>query len=203
VPSPGEDETAAGKSTAEDSMITASAEPPDAAPRVHRVQSAPMTSRRSVAAASKAGARARTQHSLAPSHLGEATAAATVAVLVGGVALAISGIGIVAMGLTVGARYGGSPPPNVGSLMVLPVVLGVVLLLLGIGLTAGGVAVFGAVGRARLATGMLAAVTTVAAAVGTVLAMTSTPSDPIIAIALTVAALVFGVSAMLLLRGRR
>jgi hypothetical protein len=196
-------DSAGGEPASVDSTITATAEPPDAAPRVHRVQSAPMTSRRSVAAASKAGVRARTQHSLAPSHLGEATAAATVAVLVGGVALAISGIGIVAMGLTVGARYGGSPPPDVGSLMVLPVILGVALLLLGIGLTAGGVAVFGAVRRARLATGILAAVATVAAAVGTVLAMTSTPSDPIIAIALTVAALVFGVAAMLLLRRRR
>ena len=163
----------------------------------------PMTSRRPVVAASKAGVRARTQHSLAPSHLGEATAAATVAVLVGGVALAISGLGIVAMGLTIGARYGGSPPPNVGGLMVVPVVLGVLLLLLGISLTIGGVAVLGAVRGARLATGILAALATVAAALGTVLAMVSSPSDPIIAIALTVAALVFGVSALLLLRPRR
>lgn len=163
----------------------------------------PMTSRRPVRAASSAGARGRATHSLAPAHLGEATAAATVAVIVGGVALVISGIGIVAMGLTIGARYGGDAPPNVGSLALLPVGLGIGLLLLGVALTAGGAAVLANARRARLATGIVAAIAAALAAVGTVLAMTSTPSDPVIALALTVAAVVFGVSALLFLRPRR
>ena len=162
-----------------------------------------MTSRRPVRAASSTGARGRTSHSLAPEHLGEATAAATVAVIVGGVALVISGIGILAMGLTIGARYGGDAPPNVGSLSLLPAALGLGMLLLGGALTAGGLGVLSNARRARLATGVIAAIAAGLAALGTVLVMTSTPPDPVIALALTIAALVFGVSALLLLRRRR
>ena len=162
-----------------------------------------MTTRRPIRAASAAGARGRVPHTLAPEHLGEATAAATVAVMVGGIALVITGIGMVAMGLTIGARYGGDPPPDVGSLAILPVLAGLGILALGAALTAGGVAVFGAVRRSRLVTGVIAAVTAGVAALGTVLAMTSSPPDPVIAIALTVAALVFGVASILLLRPRR
>lgn len=162
-----------------------------------------MTSRRPVAAASRAGARGRQHHSLAPAHLGEATAAATVAVVVGGIALTITGLGMVAMALTIGSRYGGDPPPNLASLAVLPVVMGIVLILLGIGLAAGGVAVLGAARRARLVTGILSAVAAGLAALGTVLAMVGQPPDPVIAVALTVAALIFGVAALLLLRPRR
>jgi hypothetical protein len=162
-----------------------------------------MTDRRPIRAASAAGARARGAQSLAPSHLGEATAAATVAVMVGGIALVISGIGIVVMALTIGARYGGDPPPNVGSLAILPAVLGAVLLVLGGGLTAGGLGVLAAARRARLLTGSLAAITAGLAAVGTVLVMITPPANPVIAVALTIATLVFGVSALLLLRPRR
>jgi hypothetical protein len=162
-----------------------------------------MTTRRPIRAASAAGARGRSHHTLAPEHLGEATAAATVAVVVGGVALVITGIGIIAMALTIGARYGSRPPPDVGSLSVTPALGGLGILVLGIALTAGGIAVFGAVRRSRFATGILAAVTAGLAALATVLAMTSNPPDPVIAIALTVAALVFGVAAILLLRPRR
>lgn len=162
-----------------------------------------MTNRRPIRAASAAGARARTAHSLAPAHLGEATAAATVAVMVGGVALVISGIGIVVMALTIGTRYAGDPPPNVGSLALMPALLGALLLLLGGGLTAGGLGVLAAARRARLATGILVAATAGLAALGAVLVMVNTPANPVIAIALTVATLVFGVSALLLLRPRR
>lgn len=162
-----------------------------------------MTSRRPIRAASAAGVRARSAHSLAPAHLGEATAAATVAVIVGGIALLITGIGIIAMALTIGARFGGDAPPNVGALSVIPVILGLFILLLGGGLTAGGVAVLGGAPRARLATGILSAVAATLAGLGTVLAMTNAPADPVLAIGLTVAALVFGVAALLLLRPRR
>lgn len=162
-----------------------------------------MTNRRPIRAASAAGVRARTAHSLAPAHLGEATAAATVAVMVGGVALVITGIGIVVMALTLGARYAGDPPPNLGSLALLPALLGVLLLVLGGALTAGGLGVLAAARRARLLTGVLAAVTAGLAALGAVLAMLNPPANPVIAIALTVATLVFGVSALLFLRPRR
>jgi hypothetical protein len=162
-----------------------------------------MTSRRTISAASSAVARRRGSHSLAPEHLGDATAAATVAVVVGGIALVITAIGMIAMALTIGARYDGDPPPNLGSMAILPIVLGVVALLVGGGLAAGGVAVLAEVRRARLATGILAAVAAGLSAIGTVLAMANPPSDPVLAIALTVATLVFGVSSLLLLRPRR
>jgi hypothetical protein len=162
-----------------------------------------MTSRRTISAASSAVARRRGSHSLAPEHLGDATAAATVAVVVGGIALVITAIGMIAMALTIGARYDGDPPPNLGSMAILPIVLGILALLLGGGLAAGGVAVLAEVRRARLATGILAAVAAGLSAIGTVLAMANPPSDPVLAIALTVATMVFGVSALLLLRPRR
>ena len=162
-----------------------------------------MTARRPIRAASAAGARGRGHHSLAPEHLGEAAAAATLAVVVGGVALAITGIGMVAMGLTIGSRYASSPPPDVGSLAVLPVLAGLLVLVLGVGLTAGGIAVFNDVPRARRATGILAGVAAGLSAAGTVLAMASPPPDAVLAVALTVTTLVFGVAAILLLRPRR
>jgi hypothetical protein len=162
-----------------------------------------MTSRRSVPAASNAGARARGAHSVAPEHLGEATAAATVAVMVGGVALVITGIGIIALALTLGARYGGDPPPNVGEMVAAPVAGGLLVLVLGGGLTAGGLAVLGAVRRARLATGILSAFAAGLGAIATVLVMANPPADPVLAIALTVATMVFGVASLLLLRPHR
>jgi hypothetical protein len=162
-----------------------------------------MTSRRSVPAASNAGARARGAHSLAPEHLGEATAAATVAVMVGGVALVITGIGVIALALTMGARYGADPPPDIGAQSVAPIVGGLLALVLGGGLTAGGLAVIGGVRRSRLATGILAAVAAALGALSTVLVMVNRPADPVLAIALTVATTVFGVASLLLLRPHR
>lgn len=162
-----------------------------------------MTSRRPVRAASAAGARGRAHHSLAPAHLGEATAAATVGVVVGGVALLISGIGIVAMALTIGSRYSSDAPPDVGSLTVAPLLIGLVVLLLGGALAGGGVAVFAAVPRARIATGALSALATALAVGGALLAMANPPADAVLAIALTVATLIFGAAAILLLRPRR
>lgn len=163
-----------------------------------------MTSRRPTrAAASSAGARGRTHSTLAPEHLGEAAAAATVAVVVGGIALAITGVGMLVMALTLGSRYAGDPPPNLGSLMVGPAIGGVPILLLGSGLTVGGVAVLGEARRARLVTGILSVIAAALAALGTLLVMTNLPADPVLAVALTVAVLVFGVAALLLLRPTR
>ena len=162
-----------------------------------------MTTRRTVRAASAAGARGRGHHTLAPTHLGEATAAATVGVIVGGIALVITGIGMIAMGLTLGSRYAGDPPPNAGSLMALPALLGIAVLVLGGALTACGLAVFGQARRARLLTGILSGLTAALGAAGALVVMAQPPPDVVLAIALTVATLVFGVAAILLLRPRR
>lgn len=162
-----------------------------------------MTTRRPIRAASAAGARGRDQHSLAPAHLGEATAAATVGIIVGGIALVITGIGMLAMALTIGSRYAGDPPPNVGALSLMPALLGLAVLVLGGALTAGGLAVLGAVRRARLMTGILSGVAAALMAAGALLAMANAPADVVLAIALTLATLIFGVAAILLLRPRR
>jgi len=162
-----------------------------------------MTSRRPVRAASAAGARGRAHHSLAPAHLSEATAAATVAVVVGGIALVITGIGMTAMALTMQARYGGDPPPDIGALALLPTIGGIGSMLLGGLLASGGVGVLVRARRARLGTGILAALTAALAALGVVLVMAEPPADVVLAAALTVAALVFGAASLLLLRPRR
>ena len=162
-----------------------------------------MTSRRSIPAASRTGARGRGHHSLAPAHLGEATAAATVAVVVGGIALVIAGLGTLAMGLTLGARFGIDPPPDAGSLSLVPLALGGAILVLGGALTAGGIAVLGEVRHARLITGILSALAAALSATATILVTVNPPSDVVLAIALTVATLVFAVAAILLLRPRR
>ena len=162
-----------------------------------------MTSRRPIRAASAAGARGRTHHSLAPSHLGEATAAATVGVIVGGIALIITAIGMLAMAFTIGGRYAGDPPPNAASLSLLPALAGLAILVLGGALTAGGVAVLNEVRRARLVTGVLSALAAGLSALGALLAIASPPADRVLAIALTVVTLVLGVAALLLLRPRR
>jgi len=162
-----------------------------------------MTTRRPIRAASAAGARPRGAHSLAPEHLGEAAAAATVAVIVGGVALVITGIGMLAMALTLGSRFGADPPPNLGALALVPSVAGVLAVLLGGALVAGGIAVLGDVRRARLVTGVLAGATAALGALAAVQVMVNAPADPVLATALTVATLVFGVATVLLLRPRR
>jgi len=162
-----------------------------------------MTSRRPIRAASAAGARGRAHHSLAPAHLSEATAAATVAVVVGGIALVITGIGMTAMALTMQARYGADPPPDVGALTLLPTLGGIGLMVLGGLLGAGGVAVLARARRARLATGVLAGITALLGAFGVVVVMAVPPPDVVLAVGLTVAALVFGAASLLLLRPRR
>jgi len=162
-----------------------------------------MTRRRPARAASAAGARGRGHHTLAPAHLSEATAAATVGVVVGGVALVITGVGIIAMALTIGSRYGGDAPPNVGALSLAPVLLGVAILVLGGALTAGGLAVFADARRSRLLTGIVSGVAAALAAAGALLVMANPPPDVVLAIALTAATVLFGVAAILLLRPRR
>ena len=163
----------------------------------------PMSSQQPIRAASVAAVRRRGSHSLAPEHLGEATAAATLAVIVGGVALVITGIGIIALALTLGARFGADQPPNVGSYGVMPLIGGIGAVVLGGALTAGGLGVIANTRGARLITGGLAVLAAALSALGTVLVMTTPPPDTVLAIALTIATVVYGIAAVLLLRPRR
>jgi hypothetical protein len=163
----------------------------------------PVSTQRPIRAASVTAVRRRGSHSLAPEHLGEATAAATLAVIVGGVALVITGIGIVALALTIGSRFGADPPPNVGSYGVMPLIGGIGAVILGGALTAGGLGVIANARGARLITGGLSILAAALSALGTVLVMTNPPPDTVVAIALTIATVVYGSAAVLLLRPRR
>jgi len=147
------------------------------------------------------GTRPRHRPSLAPEHLGDAASVAVLAVGVCGTAVLITGVAMLVMGLTMNARYSAvPPPPELATLGVGPTLGGFGLLGLGVALIAGGVAVFSGVRGARIVTGLLAAGASGLAALGAVLAMASVPTDPLVATALTVVTLVFGVSAILLLR---
>lgn len=163
-----------------------------------------MTTRRVPRTVTATSVRPRAQHSLAPAHLGEAAGAALLVLCVLGVALVLSGIGVVAMGLTMGARYaGGEAPPNLSTLGLWPTLGGFGLIALGIGLVGGSIAVVGEVRGARRFTGALAALAGIGSAAGAVFVMASLPPDPILAVALTVVTLALGVSAILLLRPAR
>lgn len=123
---------------------------------------------------------------------------------VGGIAFVITGVAMLVMGLTMPARYSGvEPPPNLATLGIGPTLGGLGLLALGLALGAGAGAVLADLRGARRATGVLAVLPCALGALGAVLAMTITPPDPVLATALTVVTLVFGVAAILLLRPAR
>jgi hypothetical protein len=150
------------------------------------------------------GAPSRHRPSLAPEHLGEAASVAVVAVAVCGTAVLITGVAMLVMGLTMTARYSAiPPPPDLATLGTGPSLGGAGLVVLGAALVGGAVAVFTDVRGARIVTGLLAVLAGALAAAGAVLAMASLPADPLVAMALTIVTLVFGISAILLLRPAR
>ena len=142
-------------------------------------------------------------HSLAPEHVGEAGSAAVLAMAVLGLATFIASLAMIASGLTIAGRYADSPPPNVGELGSGQVLGGAGLLVLGVAQVASALGVLADVrGSRRIAAGV-AGLTALLAAAG-VLLVTSRPiSDTILASALTVTTLVFGVAAIVLGRPRR
>jgi hypothetical protein len=141
---------------------------------------------------------------LAPAHLGEAASAAAVIVVVGGIASVILGASMLVLGLTMGARFGdATPPPNIATLGTGSVLGGVGVLALGVGLVLSGLATIADVRGARRLCALLSLLTAALCAAGTVLAMLTPPAAVIIAIALAVATLAFGVSGIVLLRQPR
>lgn len=122
---------------------------------------------------------------------------------VAGTAVLITGVAMLVMGLTMGARYSADPPPDIATLGMAPTLAGLGLVALGGGLIGGALAVLSDVRGARVFTGILAVVAGGLGALGAVLAMASIPADPLAATALAIVTLVFGVSAILLLRPAR
>jgi hypothetical protein len=141
---------------------------------------------------------------LAPTHLGEAASAAAVIVVVGGIASVILGAAMLVLGLTMGARFGeATPPPNLSTLGTGSVLGGIGVLALGVALALSGLATIADVRGTRRLCALLSLLTAGLSAAGTVLAMLTPPAAVIIAIALAVATLAFGVSGIVLLRQRR
>ena len=158
------------------------------------------TTRRS---ATQPAARSRAHHSIAPAHIGEAGSVGLLAISVGGIALFITALAMIVSGITMGARYTGDPPPNLGQLGLWTLLGGVGLLVLAVALIGSAVAVFVDLPRARLGAGVLSAFTGILAAVGAALVILGVAPDPVIASALLVGVVVFLGGAVLLLRPRR
>lgn len=142
-------------------------------------------------------------HSLAPEHLGDARAAASLAVTVLGVALFIAAIGIVVSGLTLSASFDpANPPPNADALGNLQVIGGFILFVVGLALAGGGLALLTGSLRARIPTAVLALATALGAAAGAVAIVLRGPSDLILVLTLFGLALGLVAAGLLLLRPR-
>lgn len=142
-------------------------------------------------------------HSLAPEHLGDARAAAALAVTVLGVALFIAAIGIVVSGLTLSATFDpANPPPNADALGTWQVIGGFILFVVGLALAGGGLTLLTGSLRARVPTAILALATALAAAAGGIAIILRGPSDLILVLTLFGLALGLVAAGLLLLRPR-
>jgi len=142
-------------------------------------------------------------HSLAPEHLGEARAAATLIAAIGGVATFIAGVAMMVNGLTIPGRYAGAtPPPNVGQLGMPQVLGGVGLLVLGVVVVAAAAALFADLPRSRPLAATASAVAAGLAVVGLALLFGAPRRDFFLIAGLGVALLAFGGAAIVLVRPR-
>jgi len=143
-------------------------------------------------------------HSLAPEHLGERGAAATLVTAIGGMAIFIAAVAMTVGGLTLRSSYTGStPPPNVSQLGMSQVVAGIALLVLGLLIVATAAALLADLPRSRpLAIGS-SAIAALLAGAAFVLVMSATRRDPIVLAALGVAVVAFGGATVVLARLRR
>jgi hypothetical protein len=163
-------------------------------------KSAPRARSRETAPARPARTRS---HSLAPAHLGEWASAAVLAVTVLGLAIFIAGVAMTVSGMTIGNRFGSTPPPNVDQLGLGQVLGGIGLGALGLLLSGSGLAVLAEVPRSR---GVAAAASALAAALamaGIVLVQVQPGGDLVLSIALAVAAIIFAAATVILVLTRR
>lgn len=142
-------------------------------------------------------------HSLAPAHLGEAASAAVLAVAVLGLAVFIAGVAMAVSGMTLESRYGADPPPNIGQLGIGQVLGGIGLAILGLVLSGSALAVLADVARSRPIAAAASGLAAALAILGVVLVQLQPGGDLVLSIALAVAAAIFGVAALILVRPRR
>jgi hypothetical protein len=147
----------------------------------------------------------RRVHALAPEHVGELGSVAALAVAVLGVAVVVVGVTLVVNGLTMESRYttGGDAPPNIGQLGVLPLVGGLGLLVLGLLQVAAPLALLADLRAARPVTVVVAILSALLAVVGLLLVIARPNADQVLTASLGVCALVYGASALILLRPGR
>lgn len=148
-----------------------------------------------------AAARARS-HSLAPAHLGEAASAAVLAVAVLGLAVFIAGVAMTVSGMTIANRFGDSPPPNVGDLGIGQVLGGIGLAALGILLSGSSLAVLAEMPGSRPVAAAASGLAAALCALAVVLVQLEPGGDLVLGIALVVAAVIFAVAAVILVRRR-
>lgn len=142
-------------------------------------------------------------HSLAPDHLGEIRSVAVVAVAILGVALLITGAAMAIDGITIGSRFSGAtPPPNLGSLGLGQIAGGAGLGALAVLLIGTAAATFAGVRRARLLTAASSALSAALCVAGVIVVAGQIAPDPMLGGALSVSALLFAVSAIILARRR-
>lgn len=143
-------------------------------------------------------------HSLAPEHIGEAGSVALLAVSIIGLALFIAGIAILVSGVTIGSRYTGTtPPPNLASLGIGPIVGGALLSLFAALVVGSAAAVLADIARARRVAALLCAVGAILGLGGIVIVMSQAGGDQVLAGALVVLTVIFAASAVILFRSPR
>jgi hypothetical protein len=148
-------------------------------------------------------ARRHRAHSLAPEHLGERGAAATLVAVIGGIAIFIAAVAIAVGGLTLPASYSGTTaPPNIDQLGMNQVIAGIALLVLGLVIVATAAALLANLPRSRPLAVAASAITALLSVVAFVLVLGATRLDPILLSALGVAAVAFGGAAFVLARLR-
>ncbi|MEP7040922.1 MAG: hypothetical protein ABI864_05035 [Chloroflexota bacterium] len=142
-------------------------------------------------------------HSLAPEHLGERGAAATLVMAIGGVSIFIAGVAMTVNGLTLSGRYvAGEGPPNVSQLGIGQVVGGIGLLVLGILIAGSAVALLSSLPRSRPFAVGTSAIAAVLALAAFILLLAASRRDLVLLAALAVAVVAFGGAAAILARLR-
>jgi uncharacterized SAM-binding protein YcdF (DUF218 family) len=143
-------------------------------------------------------------HSLAPEHLGERGAAATLVAAIGGTAIFIAAVAMTVGGLTLPSRYSGAaPPPHIGQLGMGQVIGGIALLVLGLLIVASAAALFADLPRSRPLASAIDALTALLAAAAFVMLLASTRRDLVLIAAIGVVFVAFGGAAFVLARLRR
>ena len=153
---------------------------------------------------SRAVAQRHHGHSLAPEHLGEAGAAATLVVAIGGMAIFIASLAMTVGGLTLASSYGGAtPPPTVSQIGMSQVFAGIGLLVLGLLIVGSAAALLSNLRGSLQVTAGVCAITALLAGAGTVVLAAAARRDMVLVAALAVAFIAFGGAAFVLARLRR